>query len=551
MATIEVIETIFDWQQGFTKVVRPQILECDYLIYLINRMNFVAASNLRRPFNFQIGRGNIFLLPLPNPRTTIPHTVTPELAEQVRQFAIPPFERLVNCYQILINCIPTNLFERILPIERWLRDRWYPKIQFDEATLAHHAKTLHEKSLSTAGNELDVKAETSSNISNNTKLKPFHSHATDPQQETKTAAGVLEGPSTAVVADDTTLPPINGLTSLDVNKISAALLPSSKLTHKPISRVDFAPIGALYAPTTESLTAPLPEVSTRPYTAEEARERAAKVAQEEARKNLAMLKEKGLLSSVASAAASTSASDKKGLNLKKGDIKNTQQHRQRVVAVRREGPQSSESLHHQSSAADGVADLVDSGTTLIKDIVRHGQRPGSATSQVSLDSQESAASSTTGGGGKGRRVIAGIKLTQQSMPSSMGYNHSTGRDHTTDGISGPSRLPLHTAGSQNHSTHTKLHNNITNSSSSGGGGAVHAHGMSFTSPALQVVLLDNTPVTGAPYKIEEKYGVRQLVWVEKMSVEERAARMRVSTATMRRDFVPTSEREDEAAATVT
>ena len=75
--------------------------------------------------------------------------------------------------------------------------------------------------------------------------------------------------------------------------------------------------------------------------------------------------------------------------------------------------------------------------------------------------------------------------------------------------------------------------------------------MSFTSPALQVVLLDDTPVTGAPYKIEEKYGVRQLVWVEKMSVEERAARMRVSTATMRRDFVPTSEREDEAAATVT
>jgi hypothetical protein len=114
-ATIDLIDAIALWQETFTKPLRPRLLECDYIIdRMITHIDFVNATALRKMFNFQIFRGNILLLPFPNLFANIPVKVPLATAIQIEQFASPPENVIVRCYQFLINCLPEAVYKKQL-----------------------------------------------------------------------------------------------------------------------------------------------------------------------------------------------------------------------------------------------------------------------------------------------------------------------------------------------------------------------------------------------------------------------------------------------------
>ncbi len=134
-STIELIKAISIWQESFTKPIRPQLMECDYIIAkMIKYIDIVNGSKLKRTFNFQFFRGNALLLPFPNPKTIQPIKVSPALGEQIHAFANPNEEEITFCYQFLINCLPDDIYaNRLVSINKWLIESWMPRVWISNA----------------------------------------------------------------------------------------------------------------------------------------------------------------------------------------------------------------------------------------------------------------------------------------------------------------------------------------------------------------------------------------------------------------------------------
>ena len=69
-ATFDLVESTVSWQQAFTTNIRPQLCQQDYLVKMIGLVEFISWTVLRKEFNFKLEKNNVFLLPLPNLRTT-------------------------------------------------------------------------------------------------------------------------------------------------------------------------------------------------------------------------------------------------------------------------------------------------------------------------------------------------------------------------------------------------------------------------------------------------------------------------------------------------
>ena len=52
--TFQFLEQTRLWQKGFTKLRRPRLLERDYMLDMIEEIDFVNTTSLRRPYNFQV-----------------------------------------------------------------------------------------------------------------------------------------------------------------------------------------------------------------------------------------------------------------------------------------------------------------------------------------------------------------------------------------------------------------------------------------------------------------------------------------------------------------
>mmetsp|Transcript_11300 Transcript_11300/g.15541 ORF Transcript_11300/g.15541 Transcript_11300/m.15541 type:complete len:631 (+) Transcript_11300:55-1947(+) len=144
-ATIKLLLAISKWQEAFTKPIRPQLMDCDYIIEkVIKHIDFVNSSPIRKIFNFQILRGNALLLPYP--KSDLSHTIktggtitaienpsigvsSQEIADAMRGFTTINEENIIRCYQFLINCIPDDIYEnKLASLERWLIHPWIPDI---------------------------------------------------------------------------------------------------------------------------------------------------------------------------------------------------------------------------------------------------------------------------------------------------------------------------------------------------------------------------------------------------------------------------------------
>ena len=130
-ATVDVIRSISVWQESFTKPIRPRLLDCDYIVdRLIGHIDFINSTNLKRMFNFQFYRGNVLLLPYPNPDSTVdPVRISTALERELRAFAAPAEQTVLYCYQFLINCLPDEVYQdKLAPLKRWLMAGWIPKV---------------------------------------------------------------------------------------------------------------------------------------------------------------------------------------------------------------------------------------------------------------------------------------------------------------------------------------------------------------------------------------------------------------------------------------
>eukprot|EP00598_Pedospumella_elongata_P006152 CAMPEP_0184977056 /NCGR_PEP_ID=MMETSP1098-20130426/7830_1 /TAXON_ID=89044 /ORGANISM="Spumella elongata, Strain CCAP 955/1" /LENGTH=239 /DNA_ID=CAMNT_0027500001 /DNA_START=46 /DNA_END=761 /DNA_ORIENTATION=+ len=129
-ATVDLIRSISVWQESFTSPIRPRILDCDYIIdRMIYHIDFINSTKLKRVFNFQFYRGNVLLLPYPNPKSAEPVRITSALAVELKKFAAPPEETAIFCYQFLINCLPDDIYkDKVAPLRRWLMAGWIPRV---------------------------------------------------------------------------------------------------------------------------------------------------------------------------------------------------------------------------------------------------------------------------------------------------------------------------------------------------------------------------------------------------------------------------------------
>jgi len=165
--TFELIAAICGWQSGFTKLRRPQLMEKDYMIDMVTTIDvracalahfapfrlsshirltprltpmtqlhysqFVNTIPMRKKFNFMIGRGNIFLLPIQaSGRGLEPVTCSPKLEKLIAQFASPSEALLQTGFQALLNSLPPEHMNKVVSAERWFEATWKPDIVVKE-----------------------------------------------------------------------------------------------------------------------------------------------------------------------------------------------------------------------------------------------------------------------------------------------------------------------------------------------------------------------------------------------------------------------------------
>jgi hypothetical protein len=167
--TFELIAAIRGWQSGFTKLRRPQLMEKDYMIDMVTAIDvrahvlvhllihplrssslirltpyptpmtrlyypqFVNTIPMRKKFNFMIGRGNIFLLPIQaSGRDLEPVTCSPKLEKLIAQFASPSEALLQTGFQALLNSLPPEHMNKVVSAERWFGATWKPDIVVKE-----------------------------------------------------------------------------------------------------------------------------------------------------------------------------------------------------------------------------------------------------------------------------------------------------------------------------------------------------------------------------------------------------------------------------------
>lgn len=134
-STIDLLISISNWQSCFIKIKRPQLMETDYLVKMIETIDFVNTCMIRRKFNFQIGTGNLFILPRNAPRTIFPVIVSKTLAGLISEFSNPNEERLRVAYEVLLVSLPPKVFCKIFSLADWMLNCWYPMLEIRPETI--------------------------------------------------------------------------------------------------------------------------------------------------------------------------------------------------------------------------------------------------------------------------------------------------------------------------------------------------------------------------------------------------------------------------------
>lgn len=124
--TLDFIDSLLIWQRQYVNITRPKLYGQDYLEQMIGRTDFLGSMKIRHMLNFQICRGNIFILPVSNVHPKAVGEMKQQLYDQLLVFATPPLDRIRNAYEVLYLYLGRSLFRRIMPLETWLAAPWTP-----------------------------------------------------------------------------------------------------------------------------------------------------------------------------------------------------------------------------------------------------------------------------------------------------------------------------------------------------------------------------------------------------------------------------------------
>ena len=136
-ATYDLCDTIECWQRAFTKIASPQLFGSDYIAGMAEKQNFLNGSKLKKMYNFNIGKGNLLLLPIPttghganSQEKILDHKcipgVNPHLWQQMLIFSNPPVDRTVRFYRMLSTYLSPKGFANILPLQHFNNNPWSP-----------------------------------------------------------------------------------------------------------------------------------------------------------------------------------------------------------------------------------------------------------------------------------------------------------------------------------------------------------------------------------------------------------------------------------------
>ena len=204
--TFDLIKAIRGWQKGFTRLRRPNLMEKDYMIDMVTAIDFVNMTTLRKKFNFIIGRGNVFILPIKgNPNAPPPVECSPKLAELVHKFANPSENDLQDGYQALLNSLPPPDYNKVVSAQRWVEATWIPNIIIvenpppivvEEVLTARTTDSVSTWAKSVSGNDQD----NDSKAQNKTKNKDNNKDSKDTKKITKDSKNNNDNKDKVVVA---------------------------------------------------------------------------------------------------------------------------------------------------------------------------------------------------------------------------------------------------------------------------------------------------------------------------------------------------------------
>lgn len=176
-ATFAFFEACEAWQLAYTRVRRPRLLECDYLVKMVSSVDFVNGTYLRRKLCFRLDRGNILLIPrVASSKNAGILEVSEELSSVLKSFATPTQDKVINVYQIMLNCLPPEKYEKLVKIEDWFETPWIPKVTIRSLPPIAGAKTSNL-------NQSGIVASTK------TKLESSNVNATPGNQNSNSNAG--------------------------------------------------------------------------------------------------------------------------------------------------------------------------------------------------------------------------------------------------------------------------------------------------------------------------------------------------------------------------
>jgi hypothetical protein len=130
-ATINYVLHVAVWQKTYTRITRPTMHGVDYLCALVNSVDFANdIFVVKRRFNIQIGKGNVFLMPLNVISNRSPTELVPKyLMRAIEELRRVNTNRVREAMAILEKSLPKKLFELVLPVDHWLQNVWVADVQ--------------------------------------------------------------------------------------------------------------------------------------------------------------------------------------------------------------------------------------------------------------------------------------------------------------------------------------------------------------------------------------------------------------------------------------
>lgn len=176
-STVALLKAIQEWQQTFTNLKRPQLMEKDYLVGMINDSDYFSNSKARKYLNFMIGRGNPLLLPrsvaVNAGKSEPPKVISKKLADLIFMYVNADRDEIRNSYQVFVDSLSPFQYKKLYSASAWLTgEAWMPYVDIKgilrpvtglgaTSSTAQRNTTLSSTS-SSSSRQLDHRSSTSS-----------------------------------------------------------------------------------------------------------------------------------------------------------------------------------------------------------------------------------------------------------------------------------------------------------------------------------------------------------------------------------------------------